>query len=325
MHFSDLGADILCVIFSIIGKECNFYEDYGSSEEKEQNSEEYYTDDDYDSTERSNNYKQLVEASSHIRAKRSKSNVKFVIKSGNTNYVRSLSVKTVIGWMEEIPFIHMYLKMTEFSGHHAPELTYHNGDHTSKAEATKFRSDYYNDSKTSVCFPILENLQISYYPYKDESFYRLFEHCPLKLSSVNGVRYSQHGFPTQILANLERMSISVNLKHTGSLLTKKKSTETAVAQIMTSFSSAQIASLSSIPAITISLPKSIGWTFVKRLVDNDGNATIESYISNLHPSRHAALYPTIAKGFSRFVPMLEQVVTDLVHPRSQHEMTGDYK
>ncbi|KAI8325752.1 hypothetical protein GQ54DRAFT_326889 [Martensiomyces pterosporus] len=59
-------------------------------------------------------------------------------------------------------------------------------------------------------------------------------------------------------------------------------------------------------------------------VDKDGAATIESYINNLHPLRHAALYPTIATIFSNFVPMLEQVVTDLVHPRSQRVVPDPY-
>ncbi|KAJ2449691.1 hypothetical protein GGF42_004695, partial [Coemansia sp. RSA 2424] len=50
-------------------------------------------------------------------------------------------------------------------------------------------------------------------------------------------------------------------------------------------------------------------------VDDDGAVTIESYINNLHPVKHAAFYPTIASVFAKFLPLLEQVVTDLVHPR----------
>ncbi|KAJ2507931.1 hypothetical protein IWW47_000869 [Coemansia sp. RSA 2052] len=50
-----------------------------------------------------------------------------------------------------------------------------------------------------------------------------------------------------------------------------------------------------------------------RMAD-DGAVTIESYINNLHPIKHAALYPAIASIFSKFLPLLEQVVTDLVHP-----------
>ncbi|KAJ2060494.1 hypothetical protein GGI17_003695 [Coemansia sp. S146] len=50
-------------------------------------------------------------------------------------------------------------------------------------------------------------------------------------------------------------------------------------------------------------------------VDDNGAATVESYINNLHPVKHAALYPIIANVFSKFLPLLEQVVTDLVNPR----------
>ncbi|KAJ2443146.1 hypothetical protein GGF42_006735 [Coemansia sp. RSA 2424] len=50
-------------------------------------------------------------------------------------------------------------------------------------------------------------------------------------------------------------------------------------------------------------------------VDNNGAVTIESYINNLHPARHAPLYLIIAGVFSKLLPLLEQVITDLVHPR----------
>ncbi|KAJ2860065.1 hypothetical protein GGH94_005741 [Coemansia aciculifera] len=50
-------------------------------------------------------------------------------------------------------------------------------------------------------------------------------------------------------------------------------------------------------------------------VDDTGAVTIESYINNLHPVKHATLYPVIAHMFSKFLPLLEQVLTDLVHPR----------
>ncbi|KAJ2490269.1 hypothetical protein IWW37_003301 [Coemansia sp. RSA 2050] len=56
------------------------------------------------------------------------------------------------------------------------------------------------------------------------------------------------------------------------------------------------------------------WLPSEFLVDNNGSVTIESYINNLHPVRHAAFYPTIASVFSKFLPLLEQVATDLVHP-----------
>ncbi|KAJ2686757.1 hypothetical protein IWW39_003397 [Coemansia spiralis] len=50
-------------------------------------------------------------------------------------------------------------------------------------------------------------------------------------------------------------------------------------------------------------------------VDDSRAVMIESYINNLHPVRHATLYPIIASIFSKFLPLLEHVLTDLVHPR----------
>ncbi|KAJ1721729.1 hypothetical protein LPJ53_003800, partial [Coemansia erecta] len=60
-------------------------------------------------------------------------------------------------------------------------------------------------------------------------------------------------------------------------------------------------------------------------VAEDGKATIKSYINNLHPVKHAAFYPTIANIFSKFVPLLEQVLTDIVHPRPEYRIDpADY-
>ncbi|KAJ2886643.1 hypothetical protein H4R27_000506 [Coemansia aciculifera] len=59
-------------------------------------------------------------------------------------------------------------------------------------------------------------------------------------------------------------------------------------------------------------------------VDSDGATTIESYINNLHPRKHAALYPIVGSIFSKFVPMLEQAVTDLVHPRKERVIPRPY-
>ncbi|KAJ2880643.1 hypothetical protein H4R27_004592 [Coemansia aciculifera] len=60
-------------------------------------------------------------------------------------------------------------------------------------------------------------------------------------------------------------------------------------------------------------------------VDIDGAVTIESYINNLHPVRHAALYPIISSIFSKFIPLLEQVVTDLVHLRQRQVIPDSSK
>ncbi|KAJ2505488.1 hypothetical protein IWW47_002025 [Coemansia sp. RSA 2052] len=60
-------------------------------------------------------------------------------------------------------------------------------------------------------------------------------------------------------------------------------------------------------------------------VADDGAVTIESYINNLHPVKHAAFYPIIASIFSKFLPLLEQVVTDLVHPRQPRVIPASSK
>ncbi|KAJ2503600.1 hypothetical protein GGH96_000160 [Coemansia sp. RSA 1972] len=59
------------------------------------------------------------------------------------------------------------------------------------------------------------------------------------------------------------------------------------------------------------------WLPTEFRVDDDGAVTIESYINNLHPVKHAAFYPTIARIFSKFVPMLEHVLTDVLFPRTR--------
>ncbi|KAJ2826948.1 hypothetical protein GGI24_002779 [Coemansia furcata] len=50
-------------------------------------------------------------------------------------------------------------------------------------------------------------------------------------------------------------------------------------------------------------------------VNEDGSVTIHSYINNLHPVRYATLYQSISKVFAKFVPLLEQVTTDVIYPR----------
>ncbi|KAJ2430598.1 hypothetical protein IWW41_003211 [Coemansia sp. RSA 2522] len=59
------------------------------------------------------------------------------------------------------------------------------------------------------------------------------------------------------------------------------------------------------------------WLPTEFRVHDEGAVTIESYINNLHPVKHAAFYPTIARIFSKFVPMLEHVLTDVLFPRAR--------
>ncbi|KAJ2700752.1 hypothetical protein H4218_001841 [Coemansia sp. IMI 209128] len=57
------------------------------------------------------------------------------------------------------------------------------------------------------------------------------------------------------------------------------------------------------------------WLPTDFYVNDDGTVTIRSYINNLHPSHYVELYKTIAKVFAQFVPLLEQVTTDVTNPR----------
>eukprot|EP01114_Cavostelium_apophysatum_P009162 TRINITY_DN2223_c0_g1_i3.p1 TRINITY_DN2223_c0_g1~~TRINITY_DN2223_c0_g1_i3.p1 ORF type:complete len:549 (-),score=111.06 TRINITY_DN2223_c0_g1_i3:75-1721(-) len=67
------------------------------------------------------------------------------------------------------------------------------------------------------------------------------------------------------------------------------------------------------------------WLPAEFAVDDRGKTTIESYINNLHPKEHAALYPVIAEIFDYFVPMFEKVLTDLRYPRPNRLVADAYK
>jgi hypothetical protein len=53
------------------------------------------------------------------------------------------------------------------------------------------------------------------------------------------------------------------------------------------------------------------WLPAEFKVDAEGRVRIESYINNLHPIRHAALYVTIGQVFERILPLFEQVLGNL--------------
>ncbi|KAJ2814218.1 hypothetical protein H4S07_000016 [Coemansia furcata] len=59
----------------------------------------------------------------------------------------------------------------------------------------------------------------------------------------------------------------------------------------------------------------LNWLPTDFIINNDGSVSIRSYINNLHPTRYATLYQTISKVFAKFVSLLEQVATDVIHPR----------
>ncbi|KAJ2864229.1 hypothetical protein GGH94_003055 [Coemansia aciculifera] len=78
------------------------------------------------------------------------------------------------------------------------------------------------------------------------------------------------------------------------------------------------------PFVSYSSAK-LSWLPSEFRVDGNGAVTIESYINNLHPVKHAAFYPIIASVFSKFLPLLEQVVTDLVNPRQRRVIPDSSK
>ncbi|MFJ6615609.1 DUF4246 domain-containing protein [Streptomyces sp. NPDC091289] len=50
-------------------------------------------------------------------------------------------------------------------------------------------------------------------------------------------------------------------------------------------------------------------------VSAEGDVTFRSYVNNVHPERHHALVSVLPDLFARFRPLLENVLTDLRHPR----------
>ncbi|KAI7827737.1 hypothetical protein BX661DRAFT_143294 [Kickxella alabastrina] len=62
------------------------------------------------------------------------------------------------------------------------------------------------------------------------------------------------------------------------------------------------------------------WLPSEFLISADGQVEIKSYINNLNPLKYALLYPVIAEVFSKCVPLLENVVTDVVYPRKSRVM-----
>ncbi|MFD0366397.1 DUF4246 domain-containing protein [Streptomyces sp. NPDC127114] len=50
-------------------------------------------------------------------------------------------------------------------------------------------------------------------------------------------------------------------------------------------------------------------------VSDDGDVTFRSYVNNVHPEKHHELAAVLPDLFARFRPLLENVLTDLRHPR----------
>jgi hypothetical protein len=55
----------------------------------------------------------------------------------------------------------------------------------------------------------------------------------------------------------------------------------------------------------------LAWLPAEFAADAEGRVRIESYVNNLHPQQHAALYPLLERAFECVLPLLERVVTQL--------------
>ena len=62
-----------------------------------------------------------------------------------------------------------------------------------------------------------------------------------------------------------------------------------------------------------SISKKYQWLPSEFAIDKNGQVSIQSYINNLHPIKHQLLYTVLEKIFECFVPMFNQVLTDLAN------------
>ena len=66
------------------------------------------------------------------------------------------------------------------------------------------------------------------------------------------------------------------------------------------------------------------WLPTDFLVDLDGSVRCLSYINNLHPVQHAAMYPLVEQVVARFVPLFERVLTSLLNPQQLKVPVGNW-
>ncbi|KAL1948432.1 hypothetical protein VTO73DRAFT_12507 [Trametes versicolor] len=65
------------------------------------------------------------------------------------------------------------------------------------------------------------------------------------------------------------------------------------------------------------------WLPTDFTVSETGNVEALSYINNLHPIHHHALYPAICSILARFVPLFEKVLSDTLSPEPPLAITAD--
>ena len=59
-------------------------------------------------------------------------------------------------------------------------------------------------------------------------------------------------------------------------------------------------------------------------VDHDGSVRCLSYINNLHPIQHAAVYPLLERVVARFVPLFERVLTSVRYLQQRKVPVGQW-
>lgn len=66
------------------------------------------------------------------------------------------------------------------------------------------------------------------------------------------------------------------------------------------------------------------WLPAEISCDEHGEVSIDSYINNLPPKKNAALYSSIGRILSRFLPLFSRVLRDLVYPRKRRTTFDAY-
>ncbi|KAJ1959451.1 hypothetical protein GGI12_004330, partial [Dipsacomyces acuminosporus] len=93
-----------------------------------------------------------------------------------------------------------------------PLASYHNGKYSSR-KLTKLKSDYCSGAAKKAHFPVLQCLKVWQmpYPFKDGSFYKLFQDCPLEYLVITTPQGTDYDIPPRMLANLKYMNVAINL------------------------------------------------------------------------------------------------------------------
>ncbi|KAJ1957358.1 hypothetical protein GGI12_005049 [Dipsacomyces acuminosporus] len=151
--------------------------------------------------------------------------------------------------------------------------SYHSGD-LATYDVSALMSDYKEDAK-HVHFPVLEFLELLCYPYKDDSFYRVFEGCPLRKLSTGSPLDARHCIPPSLLANLDELCAmpefdpsvyNAGERNRATAISHEKFHEMAFAKLLSTPSTVRSAILEMHPSYdTISLPEQLAWSEVRKL------------------------------------------------------------